>query len=259
MLRQRQGIAADWCLVSWQEAERRLKDLLAGKRPAGNTLATANGTTAAAKKQQMRQQRSQPYVFQAKIQLDDETRSMHMTGQVTYAELQHAVREKFPSAGPLILKYLDREGDLVTITDRNDLQVALKEVVENAEKAAGQHGGPRLPNMIPPLRLHATRAKSEVSTSLHASVPAIFHEAHCTRVALHCVADYRVWCNASISLWEAGNVPTGTKVTRHADLTPAVFEGADCTVLYMDTISFTSTQSAVFDQLQVDVLHGSPL
>lgn len=155
-----------------QEAEKRLKELLAGKRPAGNnTLATANGTTAAAaKKQQTRQQRAQPYVFQAKIQLDDETRSMHMTGQVTYAELQHAVRDKFPSAGPLILKYLDKEGDLVTITDRNDLQVALKEVVESADKATGQHGGPRLPNMVPPLRIHATRAKSEVRTFAGAPV-----------------------------------------------------------------------------------------
>lgn len=94
---------------------------------------------------------------------------MHMTGQVTYAELQHAVRDKFPTAGPLILKYLDKEGDLVTITDRNDLQVALKEVVESADKAAGQHGGPRLPNMIPPLRIHATRAKSEVCIAAWAS------------------------------------------------------------------------------------------
>lgn len=88
---------------------------MSGKRPAGNNnnmLATANGTTAAAKNQPPRQQRSQPYVFQAKIQLDDETRSMHMTGQVTYAELQHAVKEKFPGSGPLILKYLDRYVDV---------------------------------------------------------------------------------------------------------------------------------------------------
>lgn len=147
-----------------QEAEKRLKDLMSGKRPSGsnnNTLATANGTTAAAKKQPARQQRSQPYVFQAKIQLDDETRSMHMTGQVTYAELQHAVKEKFPGSGPLILKYLDKEGDLVTITDRNDLQVALKEVVEQADRLQAQHGGPKLPNMVPPVRIHATRAKSQ--------------------------------------------------------------------------------------------------
>ena len=94
-----------------QEAERRLKDLMSGKRPSGNNnnmLATANGTTAAAKKQPARQQRSSPYVFQGKVQLDEETRSIHMTGQVTYAELQHAVKEKFPGSGPLILKFVDR-------------------------------------------------------------------------------------------------------------------------------------------------------
>ena len=73
-----------------------MKELLAGKRPAGATLATANGTAAGAKKQAARPQRSQPYVFQAKVQLDDETRSLHMTGEVTYAELQQAVRDKFP-------------------------------------------------------------------------------------------------------------------------------------------------------------------
>ena len=86
-----------------------------------------------------------------------------MTGQVTYAELQHAVREKFPGCGPLILKYLDREGDLVTITDRNDLQLALKELVDQSDRIAASHGGPKLPNMVPPLRIHATKAKSEVS------------------------------------------------------------------------------------------------
>ena len=60
----------------------------------------------------------------------------------------------------------NREGDLVTITDRNDLQMALKELVEQADRLAAQHGGPKLPNMIPPLRIHATRAKSEVSCYL---------------------------------------------------------------------------------------------
>ena len=55
-----------------------------------------------------------------------------------------------------------REGDLVTITDRNDLQVAFKEVMDHSDRLQMQHGGPKLPNMIPPLRIHATRAKSEV-------------------------------------------------------------------------------------------------
>lgn len=145
-----------------QENEKRLKDLLAGKRPASSTLATANGTTAAAKKQATRPPRSQPYVFQGKVMLDNETRTIHMTGAVTYAELQHAVSEKFPNSGPLMLKYVDREGELVTITDRNDLQQALRELVEQSERMQAQHGGPKLPNMMPPLRLHAVRAK-EVS------------------------------------------------------------------------------------------------
>ena len=65
-----------------QEAEKRLKEIMAGKRPS-STLATANGT-AAGKKQGSRQQRPAPYVFQAKVQLEDETRSMHMTGQVAF-------------------------------------------------------------------------------------------------------------------------------------------------------------------------------
>lgn len=87
--------------------------------------------------------------------------------QATYAELQHHVREKFPDKGPLILKYLDREGDLVTITDRNDLQIALKEVIDHAERLQSQHGGPKLPHAIPPLRIHAVRASKEVSLPLH--------------------------------------------------------------------------------------------
>ena len=59
----------------------------------------------------------------------------------------------------------------MTITDRNDLQVALKEVVEYSDRLQQQHGGPKLPNMIPPLRIHATRAKSEVGNFLFFSLP----------------------------------------------------------------------------------------
>lgn len=74
------------------------------------------------------------------------------------------MREKFPDEGPLILKYLDREGDLVTITDRQDLHIALREVVEHADRLQAQHGGPKLPHAIPPLRIHAVRAAKEVSS-----------------------------------------------------------------------------------------------
>ena len=65
----------------------------------------------------------------------------------------------------------------MTITDRNDLQVALKEVVDHADRLSAQHGGPKLPNMIPPLRIHATRAKSEVSQCA---------QLRCTRMSCTC-------------------------------------------------------------------------
>lgn len=91
---------------------------------------------------------------------------------------------------------LCREGDLVTITDRNDLQVALKEVVEQADRLQAQHGGPKLPNMVPPVRIHATRAKSQVS---HASVIASLtqpasHDSSCCDVQSVCTLVLHVVC-----------------------------------------------------------------
>lgn len=45
---------------------------------------------------------------QAKCVLDGETRMVHLMGQLNYAEVLQAVKEKFPHAGPFLLKYLDR-------------------------------------------------------------------------------------------------------------------------------------------------------
>lgn len=45
---------------------------------------------------------------QAKCVLGDETRVIHMGPGVTYAELLDAVKIKFPGAGPVALKFLDR-------------------------------------------------------------------------------------------------------------------------------------------------------
>ena len=93
----------------------------------------------------------------------------HATGSLQGGRLGDHHRQERPAhvwysgehAHMILASY--REGDLVTITDRNDLQVALKEVVEQADRLQAQHGGPKLPNMVPPVRIHATRAKSEVS------------------------------------------------------------------------------------------------
>ena len=46
--------------------------------------------------------------LQAKVELESETRVLNLTGQATYSELLHAVRDKFPGSGPIVLKYLDR-------------------------------------------------------------------------------------------------------------------------------------------------------
>lgn len=40
--------------------------------------------------------------------LNGETRMVHLMGSLNYAEVLQAVKEKFPAAGPFILKYLDR-------------------------------------------------------------------------------------------------------------------------------------------------------
>lgn len=40
--------------------------------------------------------------------LDGETKLIHLMGQLNYAEVLDAVKEKFPNAGPFLIKYLDR-------------------------------------------------------------------------------------------------------------------------------------------------------
>ena len=46
--------------------------------------------------------------MQAKISHGDETRVIHLASQITYAELLDNVKQKFPSAWPFQIKYLDR-------------------------------------------------------------------------------------------------------------------------------------------------------
>jgi hypothetical protein len=94
-----------------RETERRLRDALAGRRPAGlggTGLAAANGAgtpgagAAAQQQQQQRHQQQQqrgPVTVAAKCSLGEETRLLHVTGAATYAQLLEAVRSKFPESG----------------------------------------------------------------------------------------------------------------------------------------------------------------
>jgi hypothetical protein len=50
-------------------------------------------------------------------------------------------------SGPLLLKYMDKDGDMVTITCRGDVQLALAEALKATDRRLG---------VIPPIRVTAT-------------------------------------------------------------------------------------------------------
>ncbi len=48
------------------------------------------------------------HVAQAKCELEDEVRVVHLMNHMGYAELLQQARQKFPGAPPFVIKYLDR-------------------------------------------------------------------------------------------------------------------------------------------------------
>jgi hypothetical protein len=52
-----------------------------------------------------------------------------------------------------VLKYVDKEGDLVTITSRSDVQAALAEALQGVDRRLG---------LIPPIKVTVTPASSQV-------------------------------------------------------------------------------------------------
>jgi hypothetical protein len=88
-----------------RDTERRLRDALAGRRPAGlgsgSALAAPGGANGAAARPAApaAQQRPPLYGFAAKCRLGGETRLLHLAAGVTYAQLLDAVQTKFPGTG----------------------------------------------------------------------------------------------------------------------------------------------------------------
>lgn len=103
--------------------------------------------------------------FQVKLSHGDEVKMVYVTLGTTYGELMSSARDKFPTAGPFVLKYLDRDGDLVTMTSQMDIQMGLYSIVEQYQRAvtASQQAGagPKLTPSVQPLRLHAMSVASE--------------------------------------------------------------------------------------------------
>mmetsp|Transcript_5803 Transcript_5803/g.16302 ORF Transcript_5803/g.16302 Transcript_5803/m.16302 type:complete len:613 (-) Transcript_5803:272-2110(-) len=133
-----------------QSAEQRLKDIMSGKmKPTAiqSTRPTAKPGLAG------RQQQQQLPQFTAKCTYGDDTRVIYLNHNTTYPELINQVKQKFPNAGNVAVKYKDKEGDSITVTTRNDIHAAMAEALSNMDRRAVQ-GTPT----IPPVRFQVVKA-----------------------------------------------------------------------------------------------------
>ena len=135
-------------------SEQRVKALMAGKKPAGmgskglggrRKAPAARGATAG----------SGQITIPVKLTMGTDTRAFQLAPGITYSELMEHVKQLFPSSGPFVLKVLDKEGDLITIASRADINRAIQESVDSAGTARVQQGN------IPAIRLHAIKVASE--------------------------------------------------------------------------------------------------
>lgn len=128
-------------------AERRVKDLIAGKGP---NLARKGATTVGSNPGQGRN-----VTIPVKLTCGDDTRTFQVNPTVTYSELLDHAKRLYPTAGHFALKYLDREGDLVTISSRSDINRAIQEAVESVDRKRLAAGA-----ALPAIRMHAVKVAS---------------------------------------------------------------------------------------------------
>ena len=141
----------------------------AGARPGASALAPAGAAYGASSAAARPRPAPTPSALSSKVTLDGvcKTVSTPLTGG--YPELLAAACAAFPSAGPLALRFLDGEGDNITINSRADVKLALHTAVqrhvrevEEGAKAAGPNG-PKLslpPGALPPLHITASRVEA---------------------------------------------------------------------------------------------------
>jgi hypothetical protein len=104
-------------------------------------------------------------VFPAKLSCGDDTRLLQLVPGVTYLELMEHVRQLYPALGPFVLKFVDKEGDLVTLSNRGDIQRAMQEAVEMAARTAGPRAQ-LTQQSLPHIRLQVVKVSSEVRRRL---------------------------------------------------------------------------------------------
>ncbi|KAI8108681.1 hypothetical protein M9435_005098 [Picochlorum sp. BPE23] len=135
-------------------AEQRVKSLLAGKKPAGMGSRGLGGRRAVAPSQAGAAGNRQ-VTIPVKLTIESDTRAFQLTPGITYSELMEHAKQLFPKAGPFVLKVLDKEGDLITIASRSDINRAIQESVDAAGATKLQQGN------IPAIRLHGIKVASE--------------------------------------------------------------------------------------------------
>ncbi|KAL4859108.1 hypothetical protein ACK3TF_000883 [Chlorella vulgaris] len=140
--------------------ERRLKDVVAGKKPAGMGNGLAKKSASAAAVPSKASNSGRQVVFPAKLSYGDDTRLLQLVPGVTYLELMEHVRQLYPAIGHYVLKFVDKEGDLVTLSNRGDIQRAMQEAVEQAARSAGPRAQ-LTQQSLPPIRLQVVKVASE--------------------------------------------------------------------------------------------------
>eukprot|EP00798_Chlamydomonas_sp_ICE-L_P013831 gene13831-19749_t len=102
-----------------------------------------------------------PYFITIQCTHEDQTQLIHASLIVSYAELYSAAKDKFPAAGPFMLKFTDKEGEAITITSRMDIQGHLGEIVAAYSKEHANYPKPSSP--LPPMKLQLVScAKADV-------------------------------------------------------------------------------------------------
>uniref|UniRef100_A0A7S0V5M7 PB1 domain-containing protein n=1 Tax=Polytomella parva TaxID=51329 RepID=A0A7S0V5M7_9CHLO len=136
---------------------------------ASNTNAAANAAANAA---------NSPITV--KVTCDNDTKLIYLPMNGTYADLLALTKAKFPAAGFRMLKYFDKDGDVVAITNTQDLLTAFQDVYSifmkqygrNAQTAASRMGLPPLRLVFVPVPFEADVPLGELASSSSSSAAA---------------------------------------------------------------------------------------
>lgn len=94
-----------------------------------------------------------------KATLGEDTRLLQASLLVQYNDVYEAIKTKFPTAYPFVLKHADKSGALVTLGSTSDMQKALAELMEQMQKST--EAGAPYRSSLPPLRLKLVKVANE--------------------------------------------------------------------------------------------------